>query len=420
MKIKKKTASWKDIVQFYELDKQQSTGGDRLAPKLTDNHIYPDKMKKMKVSCAAQVFSQRVGAIMKRLTSISSPSVLSDFNSPEDTGQLCLFIDNLFDSANGSTIKPSVGKDLRGAVTVNSPHWEFWKKALIVLESMEYETKTKKQVPSVTNWIKTIKGLQILCKRLLKDGFKCILLRNFNQDPIENFFGSIRSHGVRNIKPTCANFISSFKSLVINNLTSSHSIGSNCENDDCNGVLDNLKEFLFNDNLTGIHPLEDAEDAIITLEIPIPNQQPYASINSNSRAYVTGWVMKKIKKITKNCHHCMTTMHSDAVLKEHMVIQARMYEDCNLQYPNEEAMSIFSYIIQMFNFNFHKFVFKSYLKKSLNESLVQNLPLNYLTCPFHDLTDIFIKTTTNLLIYSYINHINRILTKGEKCNTTIQ
>jgi len=36
---KERTASWKDIVQFYELDKDQSTGGDRLAPKLTDNHI---------------------------------------------------------------------------------------------------------------------------------------------------------------------------------------------------------------------------------------------------------------------------------------------------------------------------------------------------------------------------------------------
>jgi len=140
-------------------------------------------------------------------------------------------------------------------------------------------------------------------------------------------------------------------------LTSSHSIGSICGNDDCDGALDNLKEFLFNDNLTDIRPLEDAENAIITLEIPIPNQQPYASINSNSRAYVTGWVMKKI---TKSCNHYMTTMHSDAVLKKHMVIQARMYEDCNLQYPNEKAMSIFSYIIQMFNFN---------------------LPFNYLTCP---------------------------------------
>jgi len=248
-------------------------------------------MKNMKVACAAHVFSQRVGAIMKRLTSISSQSILSNFRTPEDTEHLCLFNDNLFDSANGNTIKPSVGKDLRSAVTANSPHWEFWKKALIVLQSMKYETKTKKQVPSVINWIKTIKGLQILCKRLLKDGFKFILLRNFNQDPIEKFFGSIRSHGLRNIKPTCANFISSFKSLVINNITSSHSIGSNCENEDCEGALDNLKEFLFNDNLTGIHPLEDAEGS---LETPIPNQPHYDLINSNSRAYVTGWAMKKI------------------------------------------------------------------------------------------------------------------------------
>jgi len=64
--------------------------------------------------------------------------------------------------------------------------------------------------------------------------------------------------------------------------------------------LDNLKEFLFNDNLTGIHPLEGAEDAVITLETPIPNQLPYDSINSNSRACVTGWVMKKIKKNIQN------------------------------------------------------------------------------------------------------------------------
>lgn len=87
-------------------------------------------MKKMKVSCAAHVFSQQVGAIMKRLTSISSQSILSEFKSPEDTGHLCLFIDNLFDSANGNTIKPSVGKDLRSAVTANSPHWEFRKKII--------------------------------------------------------------------------------------------------------------------------------------------------------------------------------------------------------------------------------------------------------------------------------------------------
>jgi len=45
----------------------------------------------------------------------------------------------------------------------------------------------------------------------------------------------------------CANFITSFKALVINNFTSNQSFGSNYENDDCDGALDNLKEFIFND-----------------------------------------------------------------------------------------------------------------------------------------------------------------------------
>lgn len=78
----KMIASWKHIIQFYEIDRKQSTGGDRLAPKLTDNHIYPEKMKKMKVSCAAQVFSQRVGAIMKRFPLISNNGKLIIYLSP--------------------------------------------------------------------------------------------------------------------------------------------------------------------------------------------------------------------------------------------------------------------------------------------------------------------------------------------------
>lgn len=67
----KYTASWKHIIQFYELDKTQSTEGDRLTPKLTDCHVYPQKLKKMKVANAAHVFSQRVGAIMKGFASMN-------------------------------------------------------------------------------------------------------------------------------------------------------------------------------------------------------------------------------------------------------------------------------------------------------------------------------------------------------------
>ena len=68
--------------------------------------------------------------------------------------------------------------------------------------------------------------------------------RSFNQDPVENFFSSIRSHGVRNNNPTCSSFESSTKSLIINNLVSAHSVGANCESDESVGMLSNLKSFL--------------------------------------------------------------------------------------------------------------------------------------------------------------------------------
>ena len=74
----KKKASWKHITQRYEFDKEQSTEGDRLVPKLTDGHVYPEKMKIMKVSHAAHVFSQRVSAIVKRM------AVMSNNSSPSE------------------------------------------------------------------------------------------------------------------------------------------------------------------------------------------------------------------------------------------------------------------------------------------------------------------------------------------------
>jgi len=61
-------AKWEHLTQPYELDKTESNIGDRINPKLTDAHIYVEKMK---VLHAAQDFSQRVGSIMKLLATWS-------------------------------------------------------------------------------------------------------------------------------------------------------------------------------------------------------------------------------------------------------------------------------------------------------------------------------------------------------------
>ncbi|XP_049825047.1 uncharacterized protein LOC126265983 [Aethina tumida] len=90
-----------------------------------------------------------------------------------------------------------------------------------------------------------LKGIRnSLLNKLLyfkQDGF--VRPRSFNQDPLENFFGQIRSHGVRNVNPMCISFISSTKALTVN-FMSSHFPSFNCGEDLSTGALDSLKDLI--------------------------------------------------------------------------------------------------------------------------------------------------------------------------------
>ncbi|KAL6952139.1 hypothetical protein U1Q18_050565 [Sarracenia purpurea var. burkii] len=104
--------------------------------KLTDEHIYPAKLKKMKVSIAAQAFSQRVASTMKFAAGTQLPKEASD------TAHFLHFFDKLFDSCNSSVLKEhgSRGKLLREAVSKNSGHHKVWNDSLPVLNSIKFKT----------------------------------------------------------------------------------------------------------------------------------------------------------------------------------------------------------------------------------------------------------------------------------------
>jgi len=73
---------------------------------------------------------------------------------------------------------------------------------------------------------------------------KFLKTRNINQDPVENLFGMIRSYGRRYINPTCNQFHGSYKTLLINNLTSKRSMDINCESKNDGDLLFTLKNFV--------------------------------------------------------------------------------------------------------------------------------------------------------------------------------
>jgi len=61
----KRVAKWKHLQQLYNVDSVIPDA--KMLHRLTDNHVVPENIYKMKVHYATQVFSQRVYAVMNFL-----------------------------------------------------------------------------------------------------------------------------------------------------------------------------------------------------------------------------------------------------------------------------------------------------------------------------------------------------------------
>ncbi|CAI6359918.1 unnamed protein product [Macrosiphum euphorbiae] len=272
-----------------------------LFPNLLKLTLFQKKYKKMRVSIAAQTMSQRVAATLRLMTEYAQDGKLSNAHG---TAEFLLFMNMVFDSVNGSTVLSNAGKPLRSAVKDKSHHVSFWSDAIKVLTSMKFVDKVngkQRTPPCIKNWILTLSGFTYLWNKLKNvHKFQFLILRNINQDSIECFFGSIRSHGVRNTNPTALQFVSSFKTLLINNFSSVKNIGD-CEIDDCT-VLDNLKSFL-EGPVTNVNA-DDLFNIPISLDIPSSVSVLKSKFNSFTFGYVEGYIARSILKSISGCKCC--------------------------------------------------------------------------------------------------------------------
>lgn len=211
---------------------------------------------------------------------------------------------------------------------------------------------------------------------------KCLKTRNINQDPLENFFGMIRSHNRRNINPTCSNFESSFKTLLINNLTGKHSIGNNCEEDTNKKILFSLQYFVENsiDTLNSSSTNITEEETVIDDMLLKSNKQ----ININLD-------FKHINKLLymlpfNNCYICQ-----DIILSEEInSLFHTTYTICETQMPS--------------------LCFRTGLHKQLSTIIRDGVDFSYFLCKKHkfDFESIFIKISIeNFSISQWCADINR-------------
>lgn len=331
------------------------------------------------------------------------------------TADILLFFVELFDSINGSyeNSKKRSGKELLRQLTPSSNHEKVWNNAKKVLSSMKFLTNAGKECtpPSITNFLKTIKNIQYLKEKLFKEfNLKSIWLTHFNQDPLENFFGCIRSHGTQNTKPSCAAFEAAFASLLINNLNSSYSPGSNCEEDSCS-VFKRFNTLILNntdiidEERTEVNYCHLDTDIIIDLDIKKDNCRVNAALN-----YVSGYVLRKASKIFKNCKICKADLYTPS---EIYCLKMREYNKSKrwLTYPSNNLVECFSAVQDVAINIIRSGTNINNLKKHILTVLCIMINSNFVKCEKHKtkVIDFIFDLSSRFFICNWCRDSNKLL-----------
>lgn len=306
------------------------------------------------------------------------------------------------------------GKDLLRNVTPKSQHHNVWMQAKIILNSMTFVTSkgSANTVPSIKNWVKTVDNMILLREKLFNEHqIKSFWCRHLNQDPIENFFGSIRSHGVRNNSPTCDGFEAAFASLLINNMSSNYSPGSNCEEDFCS-VLASFDELIFSNNKEAKEIIqvdfEDVNDIIIeNFDLKKQDPRKIAQIE-----YITGYILRKTKSIFKKCKNCNLNLFTNDPDKNRYLL-CREYKKGKkyLCYPSENLTKCFSEIQDVLHHILRKRSHIDNLKNYMKTILYINVNTQFLVCSRHskDLIEYIFDFSSRFFAYNWCKWTNKLL-----------
>lgn len=338
-----------------------------------------------------------------------------------NTAELVTFLDNLFDSVNGcsTNYKHSKGKTLRTAVSENSAHHAFWAEAIKKLENMKFRDSNGRMVtvPSIRNWITSIKSYQRLWQVLKKENIKIMRPRYLNSDTIENFFGRVRAYNARNNDPTCYAFECTFKSLLITNLIKFHSNTYNCEEDASEQIIKIQSLFLNSENRSGMDEnltaVVDSAPSSSTTRTERDDgaeqlwvQANRERLNVHSQAYTAGWVTRKTLKFLK-CDECKKYFTSNQS-SIHKWISKREYNTIKqnkLTYPSEYAVRYFGMIVKNTNEYLEVNAHVNNIKQNLKQLLASKYSFDFIKCDVHrDVArKLFINVSISITIFNWCN-----------------
>ena len=295
--------SWNHIRMLYELDKCNPI---RLAPKLTDKHLDPGAFLKMRVNLATQVLSHQVAtALSLCVTANILPSTV------RVTAQFVEKMDILFDLLNSRKLQGD--KPARCAITTNGNNITLLKELQTWIKKWKFcDVQSQSKVASNWGLNVIINSILELCQELLLEGFPLVCTSRFNQDCLESFFGTIRSKGGWNDRPTVRQFRAAYQNALLLLSVETSKSNSNClaETDfsvalDLNSLFENSqkiltkKDCLFFDNNTKSNVLLNRFPVAILIKQSI----------EQSHTYFSNLLIKRISL----CQHCKVVLCSESI-----------------------------------------------------------------------------------------------------------
>lgn len=380
---------------MYTLD---TTKQFKLAPRLTNEHIYPNNFQKMKVKLASQVFSHSVAVAMHTYIEFD---VLSKEAYP--TANFILKMNDLFDLLNSSNFEKCQ------AFMATKKQTDLLKEMDQLFENLKvvnFDGKVvTKQLKFIFGWRMTIKSIFILWETLQTKGYKYLFTRNLNQDCLENYFGQIRNCCGNARNPTPIQFCRAFKKLFALRYFDSAD-GANCM-DDVNEVLMNLTP-------------EFDKSCKLVLSLATPTHNPlrvftsdYTNLKSpegNAMIYVAGYLLKKCL-LQHTCEVCVNlSYNTENTLSNDEIIFCKLkaYQDSETPFGGltMPSKSIVEYIMALEGIFVNKFnslasresigsLLKSEFSKIVYIHPCSKFPLDY-----------FLSLYTRVRIYFTLKFIN--------------
>lgn len=269
----------------------------RLAPRLGNDHIFPNNFQKMKL--ASQIFSHSVAMAMHTYI---------DFNVlPKEASVTANFIkkmNDFFDVMNSNNLENY--KAFMGT----EKELKLLKEMDCLFENIQVLTPEGKDVTKtikfINGWRMTIKSVLILWEEFKGKGFKYLFTRNLNQDCIENFFDQIRNCCGNAKNPTPIQFARAFKNIFALRYFD-QTEGSNCM-EDVNEVLLYINQNMTNCDLQKLLFLPS--NTYAPLKVFTKDYANLTSPEGNASVYVAGYLLKKCL-VQHTCQTCIDYANSN-------------------------------------------------------------------------------------------------------------